>query len=65
MPRKPPVPSRKDVPVYGVKSSKNFVVANAVENILAVPAAPEVAPDYLHKEDFGALRLGSAGVMMP
>lgn len=33
--RKPAVPSREDKPVYGVRSSKNFVVSNAVENILA------------------------------
>tara|TARA_Y100000780_G_C13580325_1_gene376468 strand:+ start:125 stop:607 length:483 start_codon:yes stop_codon:yes gene_type:complete len=47
------VPKRTERPIHGITSSKNFVVANAVENILAAPPEPEVAPDYLHKEDFG------------
>merc|ERR1719335_1177908 len=35
-------------------SSKNFVVANAVETILAAPKKPaQGAKDYLHKEDYG------------
>merc|ERR1719310_1288314 len=35
-------------------SSKNFIVANAVETILAAPKkVPQGAKDYLHKEDFG------------
>lgn len=52
--KKPALPSKKDRPVYGLKSSKNFVVANAVENILAAPKPGKaMAADYLHKEDFG------------
>jgi hypothetical protein len=51
--RKPAVPSRDDIPIHGVKSTKNFVLANAVENILAAPPEPDVPPDYMHKEDFG------------
>lgn len=35
--RNPPVPTNEDKPVMGLKTDKNFVVANAVENILAVP----------------------------
>jgi hypothetical protein len=38
---KPSVPSRKDVPVMGLATDKNFVVANAVETILAVPKKPK------------------------
>jgi len=35
-------------------SSKNFLVANAVEVILAAPPKPKVVgKDYLHKEDYG------------
>lgn len=30
-----PVPSRKEPPIMGLKSNKNFIVANAVENILS------------------------------
>lgn len=40
---KPPVPSREDKPVMGLKTDKNFVVSNAVENILAVPKKQEKA----------------------
>ena len=48
------MPSRLDRPVHGVKSTKNFVVANAVENILAAPKVVDRGqPDYLRKSDFG------------
>ena len=40
---KPAVPRRNERPVYGLKSDKNFVTANAIENIMAVPAKPEPA----------------------
>ena len=32
-----------------------LVLANAVENILAAPPEPDVAPDYIHKEDYGSV----------
>lgn len=35
--RKPPVPSKDDRPVLAAKGSKDYVVSNALENILAVP----------------------------
>lgn len=48
------MPSRDDRPLYGLKTSKNFVVSNAVENILAAPQPrPAAEPDYLRKSDFG------------
>lgn len=47
------VPKRTERPIHGIKRSKDFVVANAVENILAAPPEPDVPPDFLHKEDFG------------
>ena len=34
-PKKPTVPSRAEKPVMGLQTTKNFLVANAVENILA------------------------------
>ena len=54
--RKQKLPSKDDVPMYGVKSKKNFVVANAVDNILAVPPARtrKQAPDWTKKSDYGA-----------
>jgi hypothetical protein len=33
--RKPAVPKKDEKPIYGLKSSKNFIVSNAVENILS------------------------------
>lgn len=40
--RKPPVPKHTDKPtIMGIKSNKNFVTANAVENIMSIPKKPE------------------------
>merc|ERR1719440_1958023 len=51
---KPDVPKTSDAPVMNLVSSKNFVVANAVETILAAPKkAQQGAKDYLRKEDYG------------
>merc|ERR1719408_1163668 len=51
---KPALPAKDDKPVMNLVTSKNFVVANAVETILAAPKKlPEGAKDYLRKEDFG------------
>lgn len=33
--RKPAVPKKDEKPIHGLVSDKNFIVANAVENILA------------------------------
>lgn len=52
--RKPGVPRRNEAPVMGLTTTKNFVVANAVENILAVPAQRNTSKaDYLGKKDYG------------
>jgi preprotein translocase subunit YajC len=51
---KPDVPRTSDTPVMNLVTSKNFVVANAVETILAAPKkAQQGAKDYLSKEDYG------------
>mmetsp|Transcript_12903 Transcript_12903/g.17642 ORF Transcript_12903/g.17642 Transcript_12903/m.17642 type:complete len:250 (-) Transcript_12903:126-875(-) len=51
---KAPVPLRDEKPVMGLMSAKNFITANAVENILSqakkVPEAPKMAVD---KVDYG------------
>lgn len=52
--KKASVPRKSEVPIMGLKTSKNFVVANAVENILAVPrqsSSTEVR--YTAKRDYG------------
>eukprot|EP00931_Biecheleriopsis_adriatica_P098837 TRINITY_DN729_c0_g1_i1.p1 TRINITY_DN729_c0_g1~~TRINITY_DN729_c0_g1_i1.p1 ORF type:complete len:310 (-),score=81.63 TRINITY_DN729_c0_g1_i1:142-981(-) len=47
-------PKANEIPVMNLVTSKNFVVANAVETILAAPKKlPEGAKDYLKKEDYG------------
>lgn len=40
--RKPTVPKHTDKPaIMGVKSNKNFITTNAVENIMSIPKKPE------------------------
>jgi len=51
---KPAVPRSDERPVCNLVTSKNFIVANAVETILAAPRnVPEGVKDYLAKEDYG------------
>lgn len=38
--RKPSVPKQADKPLMGLKSNKDFVKTNAVENIMSVPKKP-------------------------
>ena len=35
--KKPAVPTVNDAPIFGLKTEKNFIIANAVENILMPP----------------------------
>jgi len=52
--KRPPVPKRDEKPIHGLVSDKNFIVANAVENILAAPKLPaNKDKDYLKKKNFG------------
>eukprot|EP01138_Halocafeteria_seosinensis_P016320 gb/GECG01016650.1/.p1 GENE.gb/GECG01016650.1/~~gb/GECG01016650.1/.p1 ORF type:complete len:284 (+),score=40.12 gb/GECG01016650.1/:1-852(+) len=52
--RKPSIPKRDEQPPHGLRSDKNYVVGNAVENILAAPGGRHRGePDYLHKADYG------------
>mmetsp|Transcript_18354 Transcript_18354/g.44680 ORF Transcript_18354/g.44680 Transcript_18354/m.44680 type:complete len:302 (+) Transcript_18354:138-1043(+) len=60
---KPPVPSRDEKPVFGLVSHKNYVTANAVDNILAVPPPrPAGEVSYLQKEDYGQVPAYLQGV---
>jgi len=53
--RKVYVPKRDEKPVMGLKTSKNFITANAVEAILQVPKlSGSTEPDYLKKADYGS-----------
>jgi len=52
--RKPPVPTRKEKPIMGLKSTTNFIVSNAVENILAAPKRPRPNQfNWTQKPEFG------------
>jgi len=51
---KPAVPTREEKPVMGLVSAKNFVTANAVENILSTPKKVIYdAPLATSKPDYG------------
>jgi len=39
--RRPAVPKQTDKPVMGLRTTKNFITQNAVENIMSVPKKPE------------------------
>ena len=52
--KKPEVPKRDEKPIMGLVSDKNFIVSNAVENILAAPKLPKNNDkDYLKKKNYG------------
>eukprot|EP00347_Sterkiella_histriomuscorum_P024054 403332460 len=52
--RRPPVPKKNEQPIHGLVSDKNFIVANAVENILAAPKLPSNSQkDFLKKKNYG------------
>lgn len=48
------VPKATEKPIMGLVSDKNFIVSNAVENILAAPKLPGSSDkDYLKKKNYG------------
>ena len=52
--KKVAVPKRDEKPIMGLVSDKNFIVSNAVENILAAPKLPvNNEKDYLKKKNYG------------
>jgi len=54
MVKKANVPKRDEKPIQGLVSDKNFIVANAVENILAAPKLPaNKDKDFLKKKAYG------------
>lgn len=53
-PKKVPVPKKDEKPIMGLVSDKNFIVSNAVENILAAPQLPtNNEKDFLKKKNYG------------
>ncbi|KAH9597023.1 Enkurin domain [Trypanosoma melophagium] len=53
--RKDDIPNRYDKPIMGLKTDKNYVVANAVENVLAIPTkcVPPPQNRAVDRADFG------------
>ena len=51
--KKPSVPKKNERPTMGLKSDKNFIVSNAIENILSTAKRIEGPPNYLEKKDYG------------
>ena len=52
--KKVPVPKATEKPIMNLVSDKNFIVSNAVENILAAPKIPtNKDKDYLKKKNYG------------
>ena len=48
------VPKISEKPIMGLVSDKNFIVSNAVENILAAPKLPGNSNrDFLKKKNYG------------
>ncbi len=47
--KKPNVPGINDYPIHGLKTEKNFVIANAVDNILMTPKQLPVEEERFHK----------------
>lgn len=51
---KPPLPSKDEKPIMNLVTKKNFIVSNAVENILAAPKKVlKTDDDFMNKDDFG------------
>eukprot|EP00982_Pelagococcus_subviridis_P011557 31095-Pelagococcus_subviridis.AAC.1 len=50
---KPPVPSKEERPTMGLVSKKNFVYANAVENILSKPPTKTAPTRMTEKPEYG------------
>ena len=47
--RRPPVPKKEEKPILGLTSDKNYIIANAVENILVAPKVKKKR-SRLHQE---------------
>lgn len=53
---KAPIPKKEEKPVMGLKTDKNFVVANAVENILSIPKKQAAQSQRaVDRSDYGAV----------
>jgi len=47
------VPKKDEKPIMGLNSKKNFIITNAVENILSAPKLIKDDPQWTKKKDYG------------
>jgi len=47
------VPKKDEAPILGLKTSKNYIISNAVEVILKPAKAAPASNDYLNKKNYG------------
>ena len=47
------VPKASERPIHGLKSGKDFIVANAVDAILSTAKQPPKTTDWTRKKDYG------------
>jgi len=52
---KPSLIKKDDSPIHGLKSSKNYVVANKVDNILSPAKKLPEKQNFLKKESYGQI----------
>ena len=50
---KDPIPKKDDKPIMGLKSNKNYILTNAVENILSNPKMKSDEENWLKKKNYG------------
>ena len=53
--KKDPVPTVHDKPVHGLRSHKNFLITNAVQNILSTAKKLPEEVDWKKKKDYGRI----------
>ena len=51
--KKPPIPTVNDAPIFGLKTEKNFIIANAVDNILMQPKKRNFSNDRPFHKYYG------------
>ena len=51
--KKPPIPTVNDTPIFGLKTEKNFIIANAVDNILMQPKKRNFSIDQPFHKYYG------------
>lgn len=51
--KRAPIPKTDEKPIMGLQSNKNFIVSNAVENILSAPKVMKQDVNWIEKKDFG------------